>query len=870
MFQVFVFYACVLALAALMAALVLAGMRQVGRLLLRNLKPVALAALLPLAALLTDFAGEKNTNMPMRVIQPVASQTFSSCGAITNAGWLAHGAYEDWFRIPATNWWVRTADGWLDGVTVFACCEFRPDIRTTNAFPRPFPQKLSLAPLANWHMLTNREALAASHESLFWHGVTESNTLVMTWQNGLYERCATNLVSFQAELFNNGSVAYRYDGSPVATNDFVVPLELPFDRDGDGLENSVDPEPDVAGPDAHGTSAEWYNVVCSNVLEAVAGDGDPPVELMWREGVNSNAYYFVDVVAERGPAPIRFTGDRPSRLGDPAVVARAGETNRVPLLIGVDYAVTSDTPFSVSFPVDYKCPEVETNGPCVARIRWPLDFQFTESITPSNRTYAVTVVPYDPGGEFSWGAGGGEPMRGEPRRDGGCTCVSYDGHGVVFGCTEQCQCAGTCMAVGTYSLENASFPFAGGECRCGFDDPEGPEGPPEHDATDGASLSIEFSKGAVIFEDAYQNSDGSSVGKRSTRVRLTVSAYGGTRGGSLVLGAQNLGKLSAVAGGQISLPPTLELAAQQSFYTTCVYEAAAMNGDTNDVSVAGYFIESGTGARIDRDAVLTVVQLFVAPERPFPPGYPNRHTFGVCERMNIEAIPKTLRGFSWNSSELLFEDRRDGSRQYFIFRLDEGACDMTFMYGNASYTVHAMCLRPHDIVCRDQPEILHYGLQPGHAGGVGMYMELTLMPDTVRFEGIRVMERVAYGTPTGYFAQEYFRPWWNHGTEQGALTPQTVDPCNNFGDAPRIVDECPQYQTGGWSVGTIVWPITSAWREPSDFSEKKGWFDFVVKEQKATIDAAGTVGEEKFGWRVERDIQGHTNVVWQAQGANGP
>ena len=96
MFQVFVFYACVLALAALMAALVLAGMRQVGRLLLRTLKPVALAALLPLAALLTDFAGEKNTNMPMRVIRPVASQAFSSCGAITNAGWLAHGAYEDW------------------------------------------------------------------------------------------------------------------------------------------------------------------------------------------------------------------------------------------------------------------------------------------------------------------------------------------------------------------------------------------------------------------------------------------------------------------------------------------------------------------------------------------------------------------------------------------------------------------------------------------------------------------------------------------------------------------------------------------------------------------------------------------------------
>ena len=180
-----------------------------------------------------------------------------------------------------------------------------------------------------------------------------------------------------------------------------------------------------------------------------------------------------------------------------------------------------------------------------------------------------------------------------------------------------------------------------------------------------------------------------------------------------------------------------------------------------------------------------------------------------------------------------------------------------------------MCLRPHDIVCREQPEILLYGLSPEHAGGIGMHMELTLLPDTVRFEGIRVMERVAIGTPTGYFAQEYFRPWWNHGTEQGALTPQTVDPCNNFGDAPRIVDECPQYQNGGWSIGTITWPITTAWREPSGFSETKGWIDFVAKEQKATIDAAGTVSEEKFGWRVERDVQGHTNVARQVQGVNG-
>ena len=502
-FQIAVLRVCLAALAALAVVSALAGLRRVGRLLLRRLKPFALAALLPMAALLTDFAGEKNTNMPLRVVQPVASQAFSSCGAVTNSGWLAHGAYEDWFRIPATNWWARTADGWLDGVTVFAWCEFRPDVRTTNAYPRPFQQKLSLAPLANWHLLAGNEDPqqlnpSTSQHSLFWHGVTGSNTLVMTWQDGLYARCATNLVSFQAELFNDGSVAYRYDGSPVASNDFVVPLELPFDRDGDGLENSVDPEPDVAGPDAHGTNAEWYNTVCSNVLTAVATSCDPPVELSWLAGVNSNAYYFVDVVAERGPAPIRFTGDRTSRLGDPVVVARAGETNRVPLLIGIDYAVTSDTPFSVSFPVDYMYPEVETNEPCVARIHWPLEFHFVETnVTGAARIYRVDVTPFDPGGTFSWETRGGGSSGGMPLRGGGCDCVSFVGRDVSFCCSVNCACSGSCGARGTYDFECASFPVSGGECRCGFDDPLPSDPPPPEQP----SFSVWFSDAAVIFED---------------------------------------------------------------------------------------------------------------------------------------------------------------------------------------------------------------------------------------------------------------------------------------------------------------------------------------------------------------------------------
>ena len=174
-----------------------------------------------------------------------------------------------------------------------------------------------------------------------------------------------------------------------------------FDNDGDGLVNAVDPEPDVAGPDAHGTNAEWYNTVCSNIVMAV--DGTNGVELTWREGVNTNAYYFVDVVTEKGPAPVYFTGDRKSRLGNPAVVAHAGETNHVPLLIGISYAVTSSAPFSVSFPSNYKkYTVVERFSSRIVRICWPLKFKFVESTTNGKRSYTVKVLPYDPGGTFSW------------------------------------------------------------------------------------------------------------------------------------------------------------------------------------------------------------------------------------------------------------------------------------------------------------------------------------------------------------------------------------------------------------------------------------------------------------------------------------
>ena len=406
--------------------------------------------------------------------------------AVTNERWRLRGAHDDAFHIPADGWSYPFASG----VTVLSRGEIRRDIRS-RGFPSAFEQDLSLLPVVNWQFLPD-----GRNESVFWHGSTPSNTLIATWWNAALGRDATNPVCFQAELYTNGGFDYRYEDRTVRHV-----RVWPFDLDDDGLENSVDPDPLVAGADAHGTNAEWYNVVCSNVLEAVEGDGSagtPRPTLSWLDGVNSNAYYFVDVVTTNGLAPIYFTGDRESRLGKPVVVARAFETNHVPLLIGINYAVTSPVPFTVSIPDDGFA-SVTTNGVSNYEVQWPLNFVFTESIDGENRVYSVTVEPYDPGGELTWsGAGGG--MRSGAPSGGGCDCINYGFLTVWYTCSQNCNCGRKCRAKGVYDLESVAFPVEGGKCRCGFADYLD-EDSPEHGYE--PCVSATFSHSAVIFEDDY-------------------------------------------------------------------------------------------------------------------------------------------------------------------------------------------------------------------------------------------------------------------------------------------------------------------------------------------------------------------------------
>lgn len=174
-----------------------------------------------------------------------------------------------------------------------------------------------------------------------------------------------------------------------------LPAPATFDRDGDGLADAVDPQPDMPGADAHGTNAEWYNVVCSNLLTAT--EGPHGTVFSFKDGVSSNAVVFVEIVADKGPARISFAGNQAGKLGHPEVVALAGQPNLVPLQMGVTYTVTSSVPYSITMS-DYMRFSSVPDNPAVRKLVWPLEFEWVSDA--SGRRTCRVKGPRDPQGTF--------------------------------------------------------------------------------------------------------------------------------------------------------------------------------------------------------------------------------------------------------------------------------------------------------------------------------------------------------------------------------------------------------------------------------------------------------------------------------------
>ena len=739
-------------------------------------------------------------NLSVEPAEPFAAPSETT----TNVRWLLRGAFEDAVRLPFPG---DNGFPWRGGVatalTVFACGEFRPNA-ATEYFPGPFALPLSLPPLS---------CQDATAPSVFWSAATPSNSLVTTWENALYGRNAGNLTNFQAEFFADGSFVYRYPDRSE-----TYPAVLPFDYDCDGLENSIDPEPEVPGPDAHGTNVQWYNTVCSNILVATeATNCVPSVSLAWLDGANSNAYYFVDVVAERGPVPICFFDASGRMPDDPVVVALAGETNRVPLVIGVEYAVTSSVPFTVSPAYDtigrtpdgtLKIEQRESGG---MTVYWPIRFSYRE--TTDETHFTVDSSPDGLELEYAWRVEGGAPPMPAPMlmsyfprllSGGGSGCFEYEGSNVTMICVGSCGCDG-CTLGGDAYLMGHSLALPTFQCGCS-PPPDPDQEPPGEPDPSQPSISVSYSEPAVIYEAAYVDTPDHTVPRRSTPVTLSISVSAGPHGGHYSISMPGFGTL--VPTEPVDIPTVGDLEPYETMWISADCEGCSPSSSEEDVKISGTFVENETGCRFTSNgSKLTVFRVELRPENQAPANSCiNRHTYGIGENVQFLYAPSvqnlTIVASGWTET--------NDNPKTLTCPLNTQLNSILFKYDEVEYQPEVNLLAPSDIVCSA------VGFLPAiPVGGIGMALELRVLPLTVSFEGLKMQELSAderapenWGTRQGYFSNTNFIQRWAHYECWGAGTWRNIIQGNRYGtyDSSRLFD-WPQ----PWDDGCMTWRIPVAW-----------------------------------------------------------
>ena len=847
---------CVLSLIA--AAYVLAGLRGAWRTLRARLNPFAVCAF----AVVSVFAaveaqkrasgGAARTTHPAREsARPRASVTQeeiergwrfvveTNCeagvyampdGVSPSFNWHKRGTFGEWARLDLGNFaFPLGADGGeFTSFSVFNDGRIRPT-------PRDAAHEIRAVGVP---------MLAMQGTSRFWTASGTDGSKLLTWENFFLHADTNAPINAQIELFANGDFTTRSNN----VERIFCRIE-PFDWDGDGLENSVDPDPLVAGPDAHGTNDEWYDAVCSGVA-------------------NSNAYYFVDVVVERGPAPVFFTGDRESRLGDPVVVALAGKTNRVPLLMGVEYAVTSSMPLDVWAEDEYAT--IVTNNARNYTVSWPLSFCVAAS---QDGGYSIDVQPFDPGGGFSWNMaaqGGGAFRTRSVRSTPGCTYTSASNWiGFTCGSLGDCGCHG-CSVDGTYSIEDALFALPSIWCMCslsGF----------TNVVPEMAALEISFNKSAVMFENAYENSPGEWIDKRSTEVELSICASGGTNGAVVTLSSINLEKLSAKDGKPVVLPGSVTLPPHATYYASYLCEGARESASENDIKIEGNLIENSGSAAINETTDITVVRIDLKTRRDAP-----RNT---CIGRHIHGIGEEFFVYQYPSCPVVTPVVNDatltdlGGVKIITWGVSNITHSLSLRISDLSYDPLVNVLVPSGIEGVNV-EARTNGLPSGIAGGIELRQCYRVLPLSVSFEGIAIEEvpcdevippdgYFAY-TPTNIFYRSHTRAagagrWIGVGSGNYVGGIDAFDKAGYHGPLPRMTEEGtitsdPSY---GWLGGSLTWKIPFGWQTnpaPSPLSDPV-WSFADNTRQIFRITANGDFSIEKLGHVATRTLSGDVTVT---------
>ena len=456
--------------------------------------------------------------------------------------------------------------------------------------------------------------------------------------------------------------------------------------------------------------------------------------------------------------------------------------------------------------------EIEADGPCAYTVRWPLGFEAARE----GRATTFRAVPYDPGGTFEWT--------------------------VAFDCSGGCGCGG-CSVAGTYRLEGASFepPPATCGCREGDDDddnPLGPDPPPPVPSTGGVSVS--FSAKAVVFEDRHETAPGAWAERRSTRTVLAVRVDGGPDGGTFALTPRNIGKLAPEGGtGPLSLPSGGTLAPGETYSATFECSGVEASGAEGDVVVSASFTDAGTGETQGDEAKLTVVEVALrAAKTALENPCPNRHVYGIDETVLCLQRPSSPQVVWASSGGGIVSDSPPVAYRCPIRAERDG---LTASIGSVSYCPKIEVKEPEVLACTA------VGYLPANPlTGIGMALEVCVLPRTVSFEGLLLQEVAApanatspeWGVHSGFFADLAYQTRWYHHATWGAGQWIEVSQGNLFGryDESRMM-RWPR----PWSNGNMTWAIPIAWKSGyPPYADEEGRLGVVYQSEWTMADDALT------------------------------
>ena len=814
--------ACILYWISVMARRFFARVRAVG---------ISLALLLSLAAVIVTCEAQKQSGgtgttgiLPVATVAnghavstggtpvvPVGatSPRTSATMPFRAAKWNVRGAWNDSFRYAfAGGWEFPFGTGHLDRVEVCSQGRVIPRYGSTEMIADVG------VPLQIVNPITS-----------FGCGPTDRNSCIFSWTNAVVGRVlhedisSAETIDASIELFRSGDVAITTNGVME-----LIPRIHPSDTDGDGIPDVIDPNPSVCDGDFFG----------------------PHVDLP--ENANTNAYCWVDIVVSNADAEVVFEGDGPSDLPDPHFMARAGATNRVTLLIGKGYAVSADEHIECVGTSDMAI-EVTRTGENALYIRWPVTITFEDEAAPLMRGGAgsgiarrLSVVPDCLGGEFEWATNH-------------CCGISVVGLSFLWGCSGECGCGG-CLAIGLYAYEGYRVKFACGNCGCT------PQPTPNAELP---SVGVSFSEDALFYEEAYTNSPGNVVGRRtSTNTMFTCTAYGGQYGGTFSLATANFDKLAKVGGDD--LPTTsVGVAPYETRTWNAEYAPMTCSGGTNDITATAAFTETFSGSVTCVTAATTVVQLKLMPWVSRQ-GCDNRHIVGVRENIWCVATPDVGQWGETGGGEL---DIVMSSMSYKCPLISDGS-SLYYEVGLNHYDFELTIFEPTGLVAR-LPYARDFGVATNHAGGTGMNLYVYVLPESVAFNGIAMEEIPSLeGVHQGYFSNVHFSNRWYHTTDRGAGKWFDVKDGNFVcNDRVWMGDEMPRelpngdmtfdLSRGEWSEGSLVWNITWGWaerqREPGDPPIKAM---AVRYDQGFSFDEYGTLTVSKFQNTVSR---GTNNVI---------